>query len=1839
MAYKYQVTKMIGEQSKFKPGITIHLIYILALIGFMIFSFLSSTMALSIVSTPNTEQSRVYQIPEPSSNMHIYMKAACFDPIKEEPGISPEWTYTSPNRYFLVQFHGPIQSQWITDIQSSGAVILGYIPQYSYLLSMDMDVKERIENLQFIRWIGLYHPAYKIQSHLYEKQGEIELNLLVFEDHHDNLHKVRTQLMAMGGEITYAGEDNHIIRVKIDASELKSIAFIPEVEWIDLYSKPVATMNKIRAFTGANTLSSAGFTGSGIVGEVKDDGIDQSHPDFDGQLIGTDGGPPNASHGTCAFGVVFSNGGGDSNAMGMLPGGKGVFCDWGVSTTTSISNLVYTWGGVFQSNSWSAGADDSTYTTVSFENDEAIDDFDIVMLHSAGNDGIAQETCTQDSVAKNVIGVGAVTHYDNILRSDDKWVLSVAGSTPAQGPASDGRVKPDLVGPFDSIYTTDVVGNGGYNPGDYYNFAGTSGATPVVAGAVGLVYQMYKENFFGNNPGGGLPHASTVKALLIANAYQYDFSKANRFQQGWGGVDVGRVYEMGQNHFIVNEDDSLQTGFSEIYEITTQGGEPLKISLVWTDLPQPLPATKPLINDLHLKVTDPNNVVYWGNVGLNTSKWSSAGGSADTINNVENVFIENPTPGFWTVEVIGGNIPLDGDPTVPGVNQAYALIASNAIETLTVDITNPSSSEILNDIITITGISSEHVSQVEVRIDSGSWELASGTTDWSFEWDTRLFSDGDHTIYVRGVNGTMYSKVKSVEVSLDNTPPTTSIIVGDPKYLNGSQLFVSDLTQFNLNAADSGSGLFYTRYRIVYEGNEVVGWTIGNSFTLSWGEGYYTIQYDSEDMLGNKEATNTTFAYVDSSSPKTSLQIGMPKYRDYSFHVLNVTNSTPFTILLLEEASSVDFFWYTIDGAYFLGQTFDLTGFLDGIHIITWGSQDVFGFNESGNEINVTLDSTAPDTFLDIGPLKFREFSFDLWNVTSATQFSLSASDTHVGINFTWYTIDGIFFMGDEFNLTGFLGGLHTICWGSEDHFGNNETDKSKDVILDSGPPNTIIDVGLSKFRGSSFDSWNVTPSTKFTLSSIDDAAGVDFTWYTIDGVYFEGTSFTMDGLDDGLHTIAMGAMDNLGNNRSEAAITVYLDSRSPESNLSIGEPKYHLSIDDIWNVTESTSFLLSSWDEHAGVKSIWFKIDGVYFVGSLFNLSGYTNGFYTIVWGAIDNLGHNETGHSTTVFLDTDSPYTELAIDEPKHRDKDGDIWNISTSTTFSLLSLDNRSGVKFSWFTINGMYFEGTGFSLFGYPEGYYIIIWGSEDFLGNNETGKTETVYLSSAIPTTTLEMNGERYWDSINDLWIVTDETLFLLTPEPTPIGINFTWYMIDSNYFVGAQFSLSGIEEGIHRIKWGSQDTMGFNETENFQYVILDLQPPETNLTMGSPKYREPEEEVWAVSRNTKFTIISSDNHSGVSSIWYMIDDDFFLGSSFTLDGYDDGPHRISWGAVDNLGYNETKREMNIFIDNDGPTVTFEIGEPNIPYNDYILINSSSAISFNDEDSGVGNTVIYYSIDGGITYQVYDSPFTVPYKTMRIIYWAEDILGNRANEYVINVKVDNTDTDSDKIDDIVDTDDDGDGLLDIEEDINQNGIVDPEETDPKNPDTDYDGYLDGDDPYPLDKSDWEGEQESVSVFLILIILVIVVFAILFIFIMIMDRDSMAKTQWTFPAHPQVPGQGGYERTGQQETGVNIQKEQAESIGEEEIAFEPHDEESYEEEVEFEPHDEPTEEEVEFEPHDEESYEEEVEFEPHDEPTEEEVEFEPHDEPDEEVQFEPHDELSEGEGEEEPPPPDD
>lgn len=97
------------------------------------------------------------------------------------------------------------------------------------------------------------------------------------------------------------------------------------------------------------------------------------------------------------------------------------------------------------------------------------------------------------------------------------------------------------------------------------------------------------------------------------------------------------------------------------------------MTLVYADPPGIPLSDVHTVNDLNLKVTSPSELVYWGNCGLFESNWSSSecdgpnppnphhpsDPEAPVLDVVENVFLQAPEPGRWTIEVIAENITED----------------------------------------------------------------------------------------------------------------------------------------------------------------------------------------------------------------------------------------------------------------------------------------------------------------------------------------------------------------------------------------------------------------------------------------------------------------------------------------------------------------------------------------------------------------------------------------------------------------------------------------------------------------------------------------------------------------------------------------------------------------------------------------------------------------------------------------------------------------------------------------------------------------------------------------------------------------------------------------------------------------------------------------------------------------------------------------------------------------------------------------------------------------------------------------------------------------------------
>lgn len=242
----------------------------------------------------------------------------------------------------------------------------------------------------------------------------------------------------------------------------------------------------------------------------------------------------------------------------------------------------------------------------------------------AGIPGFAN--CTGSfKMAKNILTVGATDSFYNIPPLSSK------------GPAYDGRLKPDLVA---------------------YGQDGTSGSAAIVSG-ISLLLQHSWQRASANQ---SLPPASLVKAILINSADEVG-NEGPDYASGYGNANASNaVLTMEDKRFFTS---SLQQGNTRIFPITVGPGiRKLKATLCWTDPPGTPNNSKALMNDLDLQLvqTSTGNIILpWvlSSAAHADSLNKPARRDTDTLNNTEQVSIEDPPPGNYQLIVKSSGLAGD----------------------------------------------------------------------------------------------------------------------------------------------------------------------------------------------------------------------------------------------------------------------------------------------------------------------------------------------------------------------------------------------------------------------------------------------------------------------------------------------------------------------------------------------------------------------------------------------------------------------------------------------------------------------------------------------------------------------------------------------------------------------------------------------------------------------------------------------------------------------------------------------------------------------------------------------------------------------------------------------------------------------------------------------------------------------------------------------------------------------------------------------------------------------------------------------------------------------------
>jgi subtilisin family serine protease len=302
--------------------------------------------------------------------------------------------------------------------------------------------------------------------------------------------------------------------------------------WLDGVRK--ASLDKSVPQIGAPKAWAAGYDGKGVKIAVLDTGVDATHPDLKGQVIGAKNFTTSpdttdkVGHGTHVASIAAGTGAKSGGKYkGVAPGAKiingKVLDDGGYGSDSEVLAGIE-WAaaeGADVVNMSLGGGDTPAIDPLEAAVNKLSEEKGILFAIAAGNEGdFGEQTIGSPGSAAAALTVGAV---------DDKDVLADFSS---RGPGMDGALKPDVTAPGVDITAASAPGNQiaaevGEKPAGYMTISGTSMATPHVAGAAALLKQQHPEWKY-----------PELKGALTGSTKG---GKYTPFQQGSGRIQVDKA--------------------------------------------------------------------------------------------------------------------------------------------------------------------------------------------------------------------------------------------------------------------------------------------------------------------------------------------------------------------------------------------------------------------------------------------------------------------------------------------------------------------------------------------------------------------------------------------------------------------------------------------------------------------------------------------------------------------------------------------------------------------------------------------------------------------------------------------------------------------------------------------------------------------------------------------------------------------------------------------------------------------------------------------------------------------------------------------------------------------------------------------------------------------------------------------------------------------------------------------------------------------------------------------------------------------------------------------------
>lgn len=568
--------------------------------------------------------------------------------------------YNSNNKeYVIVSFSATPTVEKKAALVNAGMELFGYLPTRSFYAKLAIGIDFSNQAFSDVTNVFKIKNKFKLSknlsagiypAHAIAENDQVDLIATYFKGENES------NLFSGGPSVLILKRNTSLeqITIRVKLAELEGlyanskVYYFEEIAEIGQPEDKGGRTSHRSNFLNSGSSSDLNYDGTGVTIMMQDDGFIGDHIDYKGRTdqSNCDGCSTADSdlHGDHVSGIIMGAGNLDPEGRGMASGAKLFVYNSTNESYDDVPALYDNDSMVVTSKSYSDGCNGG-YSSLARQLDKQIRERPFLThVFSAGNSGT--EDCGYGAgpgwgnitgghkSGKNVIAVGSLTRLDGL------------SGFSSRGPSEDGRIKPDICAVGSSVYST-------ISDNDYASLSGTSMSCPGVAGTLAQLYEAYRD-LYGENPLSGL-----MKACVL-NTGEDLGNPGPDFTYGWGRINARRAYTILLNNQFIH--DSITQGATNVHTINIPvGTKEVKIMVYWMDYEGSTSASLAIVNDMNMIVTDPSTANFepWllDPTPNATALNSTAIRGVDSINNMEQVTIQDPMSGTYNVSIDGFNIP------------------------------------------------------------------------------------------------------------------------------------------------------------------------------------------------------------------------------------------------------------------------------------------------------------------------------------------------------------------------------------------------------------------------------------------------------------------------------------------------------------------------------------------------------------------------------------------------------------------------------------------------------------------------------------------------------------------------------------------------------------------------------------------------------------------------------------------------------------------------------------------------------------------------------------------------------------------------------------------------------------------------------------------------------------------------------------------------------------------------------------------------------------------------------------------------------------------------------